>query len=409
MKTENNKWDDCRVNDVIPTNKRQQFCIDGNCGLYMFVEPSGKKSWYCRYRANGRQESQHLGVFAPNKNEHLPLIEAKAKAINVINAVKCGRYAKDANVTFAAVAEQWLDRYCNECRPATAKAVENRYKLYVTTANFYNRNIENITRAEIRYLFDGLRNKPQTAKRVYSIFNLIFKFASALGYLDTANPMPESKYLLPKIYEQNRAAITNDTEKYGELVAKIQMQYALEDNGAGLLLFLVYCFTRPGEARKLQWHNVAWRDKVIKLSTQETKTAAPLIIPMSRQVIELLESQKRRRTTPILPNDYIFYARYRGPKYPMSDAAPGLKLRQLGYASDEQSAHGFRSCASTYLREYLDADDNLVEMQLNHVIGTEVARIYNKSIKLQQRKEMMQSWADWVDMQMNNALDRLEA
>ena len=93
----------------------------------------------------------------------------------------------------------------------------------------------------------------------------------------------------------------------------------------------------------------------------------------------------------------------------MSDAMPTCKLTQLGIPRAEQSAHGFRSCASTYLREYLDADDNLVEMQLNHVIGTEVARIYNKSTKLQQRKEMMQSWADWVDMQMNNALDRLEA
>ena len=92
----------------------------------------------------------------------------------------------------------------------------------------------------------------------------------------------------------------------------------------------------------------------------------------------------------------------------LSDAMPTLKLTQLGIPRDEQSAHGFRSCASTYLREYLNADDNLIEMQLNHVLGTEVARIYNKSIKLQQRREMMQTWADWVDIQANNALTSLD-
>ena len=92
----------------------------------------------------------------------------------------------------------------------------------------------------------------------------------------------------------------------------------------------------------------------------------------------------------------------------MSDALPTVKLTQLGIPRDEQSAHGFRSCASTYLREYLNADDNLVEMQLNHVIGSEVARIYNKSTKLRQRQEMMQNWANWVDKQSNEALARLK-
>ena len=93
----------------------------------------------------------------------------------------------------------------------------------------------------------------------------------------------------------------------------------------------------------------------------------------------------------------------------MSDAMPTCKLTQLGIPLAEQSAHGFRSCASTYLREYLNADDNLVEMQLNHVIDTEVARIYNKSTKLQQRKEMMQAWADWVDVQSDKALGKQSA
>ena len=59
------------------------------------------------------------------------------------------------------------------------------------------------------------------------------------------------------------------------------------------------------------------------------------------------------------------------------------------------------------MREYLDMDDNLVEIQLNHVLGTEVSRVYNKSTKLEKRKAMMQKWADWVDQQSDKALANL--
>ena len=255
-----------------------------------------------------------------------------------------------------------------------------------------------------------IRNKPQTARKVHSIYNMIFRYAIGSGYLDAVNPVPEFRYVFDKpLNESPRAAVTDDPGRFGNIVLRVRTQYETGDNGAGLLLFLAYCFTRPGEARLLQWHNVIWKDGVIKLLAEQTKTKEPLIIPMSRQVQELLERQKKRRSTPILPNDYIFFSSQRGPKYAMSDAMPTCKLTQLGIPRAEQSAHGFRSCASTYLREYLNADDNLIEMQLNHVIGTEVARIYNKSTKLQQRKEMMQAWADWVDVQSDKALGKQSA
>lgn len=224
------------------------------------------------------------------------------------------------------------------------------------------------------------------------------------------NPVSDTKFIFPKLAtERNRASVTDDPERFGEIVARIKLQYEAEDNGAGLLLFLAYCFTRPKEARLLQWHHIIWRNGIIKLSSANTKTKALLLILMSRQVIELLVRQKNCRCTPIIPNDYVFFARWRGPKFAMSDAAPTVKLTQLGVARDEQSAHGFRACASTYLREYLDVEDNLIEIQLDHVLGAEVSRAYNKSTKLSKRKDMMQAWADWVDAQSEAAVKRLVA
>ncbi len=151
---------------------------------------------------------------------------------------------------------------------------------------------------------------------------MIFKYAIGLGYMNGQNPMPESKYLLPTIHEQSRPAIVDDADRFGDILLKIRAQYESGDNCAGMLLFLAYCFTRPGETRRLQWHNVCYKDNLIKLSKEETKSDAPLLIPITRQVHGLLERQKKRRISPIMPNDYIFFAPQKGPKYTMSDALP---------------------------------------------------------------------------------------
>ena len=403
-------WTDTAIAEIVPKNKRFTKQIDTN--LFIYIEPTGSKVWRVRYTpaAGQKQKMKKIGIFNPNKPEHMTLIAAKEQAVLIRGAVRNEKSIEQVTKTFKDIAEEWLEDYTGARRNSTVESTEYRYKNYIEKAPFYTKRMANVTKLEIRDELRKIRNKPQTARKVHSIYNMIFRYAIGSGYLDAVNPVPEFRYVFDKpMNETPRAAVTDDPGRFGNIVLRVRTQYETGDNGAGLLLFLAYCFTRPGEARLLQWHNVIWKDGVIKLLAEQTKTKEPLIIPMSRQVQELLERQKKRRSTPILPNDYIFFSSQRGPKYAMSDAMPTCKLTQLGIPRAEQSAHGFRSCASTYLREYLNADDNLIEMQLNHVIGTEVARIYNKSTKLQQRKEMMQSWADWVDMQMNNALDRLEA
>ena len=402
-------WTDTTIAGIVPQNKRFTKQIDTN--LFLYIEPSGTKVWRVRYTpgAGQNQRMKKIGIFAPEKPGHLTLIAAKEQAALINGAARSGKAIEQVTTTFQQIAEQWLEDYTGSHRNSSVRATEYRYKNYIETAPLYGKKICDVTKLEIREELRKLRSKPQTARKVHSIYNMIFRYAIGSGYLDAVNPVPEFKFVFDRpMRETPRAAVTDDPDRFGEIVMRIRTQWESGDNGAGLLLFLAYCFTRPGEARLLQWHNVSYKDNVIKLSAEQTKTASQLIIPMSRQVAEILERQKKRRVTPIQPNDYIFFAPQRGPKYAMSDALPTVKLTQLGIPRDEQSAHGFRSCASTYLREYLNADDNLVEMQLNHVIGSEVARIYNKSTKLRQRQEIMQNWANWVDKQSNEALARLK-
>ena len=71
-------------------------------------------------------------------------------------------------------------------------------------------------------------------------------------------------------------------------------------------------------------------------------------------------------------------------------------LRRLGYSKDEQTAHGFRTLASTRLNELGFAPD-LIELQLAHSERNKVRAAYNRAERLAERRKMMQSWADYLD------------
>jgi integrase len=76
----------------------------------------------------------------------------------------------------------------------------------------------------------------------------------------------------------------------------------------------------------------------------------------------------------------------------MSENAINLALRSLGFDGDTQSAHGFRTVASTLLNE-LGWNGDLIELALAHRPAT-VRSVYNKAERLAERRVMMQAWAD---------------
>ena len=68
----------------------------------------------------------------------------------------------------------------------------------------------------------------------------------------------------------------------------------------------------------------------------------------------------------------------------------------MGFAKDEMSGHGFRSMASTLLNEQ-GWNRDAIERQLAHAEINSVRGAYNYAEFLQERKKMMQHWADYLD------------
>ena len=81
----------------------------------------------------------------------------------------------------------------------------------------------------------------------------------------------------------------------------------------------------------------------------------------------------------------------------MSDAAVLVAMRSIGISAEAQTPHGFRAVARTLLDEVLGYRLEVIEMQLAHAVRDATGRAYNRTAFLDQRIEMMQAWADYLE------------
>jgi integrase len=116
------------------------------------------------------------------------------------------------------------------------------------------------------------------------------------------------------------------------------------------------------------------------------------LVPLSSQSVEIL----RELHALTGEGQYVFPgARTNG--RPMSDNAILSALRRMGFAKDEMSGHGFRAMARTILDEVLQVRPDFIEHQLAHAVRDPNGRAYNRTAHLDERKKMMQLWADYLD------------
>ncbi len=74
-------------------------------------------------------------------------------------------------------------------------------------------------------------------------------------------------------------------------------------------------------------------------------------------------------------------------------------IRRMGIdTKEEQTSHGFRAVARTILDEVLGFRPEIIEHQLAHAVRDPLGRAYNRTAHLPERRQMMQAWADYLDI-----------
>jgi len=150
-------------------------------------------------------------------------------------------------------------------------------------------------------------------------------------------------------------------------------------------------FVRPGELRKAEWQEIDLEAALWTIPAEKMKMKRPHLVPLSSQAVKILEDMY-----PLTGHGLYVFPSVRTDKRPISENTLNVALRRLGYSKDEMTAHGFRTTASTLLHE-MGWKSEVIEMQLAHRDRNKIRGVYNKAQYLDERRDMMQKWADYLD------------
>jgi len=158
--------------------------------------------------------------------------------------------------------------------------------------------------------------------------------------------------------------------------------------GIGLEL-LIILFPRPGELRMAKWEQFDFKKALWIKPAEVTKTRQEHQVPLPTQALALLKELKEIQPE----SEFLFPSRLSVHKT-ISDMTFNLALNRLGYQG-KQNPHGFRHLASTILNDTFSKKEQVIEVCLAHK-KKGVKGIYDKSQHLDERRELMQWWADYL-------------
>ena len=380
-----------------PEDKNQIKKFDGN-GLFLLVKSSGSKLWRMRYKFSGTHKEIALGQYPA-----VPLVEARrlaeeARALLMqgINPSDERRERKRSHsVTdrqFNAIALKWWEQQ----KDSWSADHQARVKRLITIdcKSLSTLIIDKIDAGHITEVMLSIEasGSPKKAPVILAIINRIFGYALAhrLTRNNPAQGLPLKDIIKPLKKVRSHSAIINPSE-LGNLIHDIDMTISGTLCTAEALKLIPRLFLRPKEIRGLKWAYVDCSEKLIRIPAQEMKKDRDHLVPLSKQVIK----QLKYLYTVTSYSVYVF-PNSRNSDSPISKNVMTNRLRDLGYAADVMSAHGFRGTASTILHEQGWSHD-AIEVQLAHLTGSNTSRAYNRAIYLPERKKMMQTWSDYLE------------
>jgi len=232
------------------------------------------------------------------------------------------------------------------------------------------------------------RGAIETAHRAKQNCGRVFRYAIATGRADR-DPTIDLQGALPPPQISHHASIT-DPKEIGALLRAIDGY-----SGSGVTRYALQLaplvFVRPGELRAAEWKEINLPSNEWRIPSARMKMRAEHIVPLSTSSNEILSELKELTGS----GRYLFPGVRSKSRY-MSENTLNAALRRLGYGSDEMTAHGFRSMASTLLNEH-GWNRDAIERQLAHSERDSIRAAYNYAEHLPVRRKMMQEWADYLD------------
>ena len=387
---------DTKIRNTKPAEKA--FKRSDGEGMYLLVNPSGGKLWRLDYRYLGKRKTLALGSYpqislvdARSRRDEARKLLAQIPPVDpgqVKKSQKQAIFGKQQN-TFEAVSREWAESYFINKSASHKERTLRRLEIYIFPW-LGNKPIADITAPEVLQVIKRPQNqsKLETAHRALQAVGQVMRYAVQNGKAERdvtadlrgALPSPEVKHMASFVEPQQVAELLRAIDGFrGTFTVEAALRLA------------PLVFVRPSELRRAKWADIdleagVWAYRV-------TKTKTDHIVPLSTQALQILN-----QLHPVSGHGEFVFRGGHDPKKPMSEAAINAALKRMGYDTKTQiTGHGFRAMARTLLHERLNIDPAIIEHQLAHKVPDALGQAYNRTKFLEQRKAMMQEWADYLE------------
>jgi integrase len=391
-----------KVQSAKPASKPVKLTDGG--GLYLEVRPTGAKLWRYRYRIGGKENIFAIGqYYADKRTGHVSLEAARHSRDEARELVRQGihpshqrqqlvqhQIAQNEN-TFQAVALEWLARKDSSWAKSTAR--QTRHVLQTDVfPTIGSRPIASVTAADLLGILQRVEKRgAQTyALQIRQWSSAIFRYAVATLRADHD---PAAALRGAIIRKKTRHCKALSKSELRLLLVRLKTYQGDPGTVFGIPL-MILTFVRTIELRGACWSEIDFAAAEWRIPADRMKMDQEHIVPLSRQAIALLQSLHDLTGS----GQYLFPNRRRRTSF-FSATTINRALERMGFLGKNTigfSGHGFRATASTILNEAGFRSD-VVERQLAHQDRNQTRASYNRAAYLDERRQMMQWWADTVE------------
>ena len=356
------------------------------------MTPAGGKLWRFKWVVDRKEQTLSIGPYplVSLKEARERRDEARRSLLEKKDPrrTRAESQATTAGDSFKEVAREWHSHFAPSWTTGHADGV--MVKLEKDVFPYLGaRPANEVTAPELLAVIRRVedRGAHETARRVRAICGQVLKFAVATGRAERDWTLDIRGAMAPAPVKHFPAV--TDPREVGALLRAIDGYQGDQVTRCALRLSPLV-FVRPGELRNATWAEFNLEAAEWRIPAERMKMRDLHIVPLSRQALEMLAELRL-----LTGSGQFLFPSPRGKSRPFSNNTLNAALRRMGYR-DEMTAHGFRSMASTLLNEQ-GWNRDAIERQRAHSPRDEVRAAFNRAEFLDERRRMMQAWADHLD------------
>jgi integrase len=381
--------------------KEKPYKLTDGGGLYLEIAPTGSKYWRLKYRYGGKEKRLALGVFplvslaeARDKRDAAKKQLAAGVDPSVVKQEEKRQTALNAENTFEAIGREWHAHNLEKWSYNHAQTILRRLEMDVFPS-IGNTPMKNITAPHILKMVRDIekRGAHEMARRAVQVCGQVFRYAIVTGRAEY-NPAGDMRGALKPVKKGHYAAL--EAKDLPEFLSKLSRNdarlFPLTRQAVELLMLT---FVRTSELIKAKWEEFDFDGATWIIPAERMKMRQAHIVPLSKQVLAILaeiREQNPRRA-------YVFPSQT-NPQSHMSNNTILFALGRMGYRG-KATGHGFRALAMSTIKEKLSYRHEVVDRQLAHAHRNTVDAAYDRAKFLDERKVMMQEWADYLEAVAN--------